>query len=610
MAGGEPLQGCKRAITILGITALLLTVALMGAGFTPSDKDLQPSDGMQPQAGGGGTLIIQPQTNPVSPVEPRAENPTGEDNQNMVIPVGSGNNTLPPSPGSDPSSAPGSKGVPQEPPPLTPVQAQTTTTPPGASYKEEPCETDGSISGRKFLDQNQNKIMDEGEAGIPGVQIMLKKGDYTDYRTTDGNGIYHFDGLKPGLYEVSVVEATVPEGHYHTNSPWRMVFLGPCCMNRSENFGNAICNSSISGRKWEDKDTDGEYSFPDRPMPGIEIQLWQGGQLIDSRLTSDDPSDRGSYCFDHLLAGKYTVREAAPSTYFCTNPTGGEWAVDLKAGEDRSGVNFLNARSFSISGTKWEWKDENGDGSIQDDEKQPVEGLTVQLSSALLPGVVEARTGADGKYTFKDLRAGIYNVKEVLTQDWYPVDTPDGSRVVELPIGSDLGGVDFINARYGSISGTKWEWIDYSENAQIDGGEIRPVKDVEIKLIQDGKEVLPSTRTNEVGGYSFSGLKHGAYSVEEVLTEGWSAISPSSGTREVILKSGMNATKVDFLNSRVTLVAGETITPPNDPSIEPIAGETLPSTGLNQLPIILTGCLFLLLGLIALVLGIIRSRSA
>lgn len=482
--------------------------------------------------------------------------------------------------------------------------------------REEGCQEEtGSISGCKFLDENHDGIR---EAGIEGVGIKLAGGCDPLYRTTGPDGLYSFDGLRPGLYEVSVVQDTVPEGHYHTNPPCRLAFLLPCCMNRAENFGNGACEEkesleekgSISGRKWEDKDCNGDYSFPDRPIAGVEIQLWQGGQMVDSRITGDDACDVGSYCFGEVKPGAYEVKEAAPTGYFPTNPKDGEWALELKPGEHRACVNFLNARSLSITGAKYEWKDDSGDGKMQPEEKYPLEGVSIQLSSSLSPAVAETVTGEDGKYAFKGLKPGVYAIKEALTQGWYPVDTRDGARVVELLCGSDLSGMDFINARHCSISGTKWEWIDYNANGRIDGGESRPAKDIEIKLLQGGKEALPSTRTDGLGGYSFRGLESGAFTVEEVLTEGWEAINPASGTREVILKSGFSAEKVDFLNSRVSLVAGETVTPPSDPEIQSALEGTLPRTGMNHLPLVLGAMLLLLMGLTFLALGIARSRSA
>ncbi len=65
-----------------------------------------------------------------------------------------------------------------------------------------------SLSGFVYVDANNNGIREAGEAPIAGVTVKLDGTDDQGHvvglgTTTDGNGFYHFDGLRPGSYALS-----------------------------------------------------------------------------------------------------------------------------------------------------------------------------------------------------------------------------------------------------------------------------------------------------------------------------------------------------------------------------------------------------------------------
>ncbi len=71
--------------------------------------------------------------------------------------------------------------------------------------------------GTVYVDLNHNGILDPGEPGIPGVTVTLTGGDVfgqTIARTvlTDGNGMYQFTGLAPGVYSIT---EKPPVGYVH-----------------------------------------------------------------------------------------------------------------------------------------------------------------------------------------------------------------------------------------------------------------------------------------------------------------------------------------------------------------------------------------------------------
>ncbi len=68
-----------------------------------------------------------------------------------------------------------------------------------------------AIGDYVWYDMNQDGIQDEGEMGVPGVTVELLDcmGNVLATTTTDENGLYLFDGLQPGDYNIHFV---IPDG--------------------------------------------------------------------------------------------------------------------------------------------------------------------------------------------------------------------------------------------------------------------------------------------------------------------------------------------------------------------------------------------------------------
>ncbi|MBI4353496.1 MAG: hypothetical protein HY593_06210 [Candidatus Omnitrophica bacterium] len=62
------------------------------------------------------------------------------------------------------------------------------------------------VTGRVFIDENGNGLMDAGEKVVPGVKVLL--GPHQVF--SDKEGWYLFDGLKKGSYALSVDPGTLP----------------------------------------------------------------------------------------------------------------------------------------------------------------------------------------------------------------------------------------------------------------------------------------------------------------------------------------------------------------------------------------------------------------
>ena len=72
-----------------------------------------------------------------------------------------------------------------------------------------------AIGDRVWIDVNHNGIQDTGEVGVPGVGVTLhdSTGATVGHTTTDANGLYLFDRLPAGGYQVCFDVATIPPGY-------------------------------------------------------------------------------------------------------------------------------------------------------------------------------------------------------------------------------------------------------------------------------------------------------------------------------------------------------------------------------------------------------------
>src|SRR6185295_16371752 len=71
-----------------------------------------------------------------------------------------------------------------------------------------------AIGDRVWEDTNHNGIQDEGEHGVGGVGVALhdSSGATIAHAVTDANGLYLFDRLPPGTYNVCFEVGTIPSG--------------------------------------------------------------------------------------------------------------------------------------------------------------------------------------------------------------------------------------------------------------------------------------------------------------------------------------------------------------------------------------------------------------
>lgn len=268
---------------------------------------------------------------------------------------------------------------------------------------------------------------------------------------------------------------------------------------------------SISGVKWNDEDGDGVKDASENGLPGWTIYFDDNdnGQL-DSTFATTTPSvdvpqavaDYTTVKSELLFQGVREVLDInvrldishtfdADLNVYLISPSG----TRVELFTDVGGVlnNFTNTvlddeaptsittgtapftGSFRPEQPLSTFDGENASGTwtleITDDAEND-EGVLNSWSLTITGSERSTTTGSDGSYLFDDLPPGVYNVREVLRNDWMqtlgqpPVTVSSGGRVTGVNFGNRQGA---SQPEPGSIAGQVWD--DQNGDGVKDGGE-------------------------------------------------------------------------------------------------------------------------------------------
>jgi hypothetical protein len=261
-------------------------------------------------------------------------------------------------------------------------------------------------------------------AGRTVIAEPTDAGDLTDYgyqseagtAVTNDDGDYTIFFLVPGEYEVSLMELEAGLGSEPAS---QLVTVGESENAMDVDFQIIDVTGSISGAVVPADGVEGAT------VEGLTVSVTaneEGAEPVETTTAED-----GSYAFDGLLAGTYTVAVTFEQEGFLLDRT--EVEVEVAPEEDVTGVDFTILDVGSIRGTL-----------STDIEGFVLEGLQVTATADGQDDVV-ATVGSDGTYTFTGLAAATWTLT-VDPGEGYVTDPED--ITVTLDGSNAFTGQDFV----------------------------------------------------------------------------------------------------------------------------------------------------------------------
>ncbi len=238
----------------------------------------------------------------------------------------------------------------------------------------------------------EGQVIIDGE-GLQGVLVTLVGGpsDENFTMTSDADGMYRFEDLRPGDYTVSISDFDTRDYEFAATSQDVSVDLDET---GTVSFtGVLLRTSGIAGR----------VSVEGMGLDDISVTL--SGAADASTMTDAG----GQYAFSGLAAGDYTVTIAVESDAYVFD----SMSQDRTVGDDDSQiVNFegMHARTASVAGQLF--LDELDKNDEHDAGEHPLAqaGIPVALVAQGFSDQRTSATGPDGSFSFEGLRAGSYQL--------------------------------------------------------------------------------------------------------------------------------------------------------------------------------------------------------
>jgi len=433
------------------------------------------------------------------------------------------------------------------------------------------------LSGFVYHDANNDGVKDPGESGIAGVTITLTGTDHLgnpveESTTTDEDGFYEFQGLRPGIYTLTETQPTgYLDGKETSGTPWPgtvdntqvsqtisdiEIPVGiPSTTGEDYNFGEVL-SWAIGDRVWLDENGDGIQDAGEDGIANVVVELVDGDGVVVATTVTDT---EGNYLFTGGIPGTYTVRIDTTSmpAGLAANPTYDEdgvgtphaSVVTIAQGDTHLTADFgynwssvddvLNPGPGALGAIGDRvWIDANGDG-VQDPGEPGLAGVWLALyhdhnSNGVYSELYTVdgynpyiMTDANGNYIFDNLPPGAYQVHVLIppfgyTQtgdpDYFGQLLPHAERDnrTTMPIILAPGDV-FVNADFGYQPAASSRigdriWLDWDADGVQDGGE-PGIPGVTVALLNNNGKVMATTTTDADGNYLFSGLPAGTYTV-------------------------------------------------------------------------------------------------
>ncbi|HEV8539382.1 MAG TPA: SdrD B-like domain-containing protein [Bacteroidota bacterium] len=392
----------------------------------------------------------------------------------------------------------------------------------------------GSISGVKFNDLNNNGVNDDG-AGFAGFTIQVHRDScngalYPVSALTGGGGVYSIP-IGPGTWYVREVpisgyRQTAPAGNctsVSTSGPSG----GGLANVTGVNFGNFKLNV-INVALTIDKNGDGTKQGTDiDPTPHTEVyDFSKNGTHISfdtvgaayGSTAQHNNQDTGSYQLVKIVGTPAGWQRTAGADTM---------ALVVSVSGATNEILHMDYQQFGISGQKYE--DLDGDG-VKDGGEPGLPGWVITLTGA---GGGADTTDGSGNYSLSGAGPGSHNLSEAVPSGWVAT-TPAGGTTTFSQNSGVAKVQDFGNFQTVCVSGVKYR--DRNSNGTRDVGE----EGLSGWTIRLGNL---STTTDGDGNYSFCDLGGGSDTLREDPQVGYVQTEPVAGYVVVTRTSNVDVTQ-------------------------------------------------------------------
>ena len=446
------------------------------------------------------------------------------------------------------------------------------------------------VSGKIWVDADNDGVIAENENGLAGVSVQLMNGTgrtILSTAQTNDQGGFSFAGLRPGSYMLRVDAPqdyvfsgamqggalpldSARDGHGYSAS---FELLGGVHVDQI-GYG-LLTQGTVSGVIWTDADYDGWLGEEESGLRGATVELC----LTDGTPVAQMQTARtGAFSFGGVMPGEYDLTVTLPEGYVYTAEGGDSAAMHsdslsqrIELGEMTMGGAMTDIRvgalmSSSVGGVVW--YDADDDGRRQTTS----EGLSgVRVTLSMLSGndagrTMETFTGVDGAYRFDGVMPGDAALTFTLENGLAFARSAAGTRRVSIVPQTDAlsatsGAIAVISGEnqleldcgavgVGVVSGTVWEDSEYDGRRSTSE---RGVAGAQAALIDAlSGEVLRTAVTDETGAYAIDFVRMGEYQVRIALPDG-----------RIFTKDGESAVaqsdSSEGLTQRFALAMGESV---------------------------------------------------
>lgn len=437
------------------------------------------------------------------------------------------------------------------------------------------------VQGVKFNDLNGDGAQAATDPGLGGWTITAGTKSATTSAVAATLGQYTLFDTKPTTTIAETAQAT-----WTQTFPTTVPTIGTTDLfgATAVNFGN-FQDMTISGLKFNDLNGNGTQDAAETTgIAGVTISLTNSltGATIDTKTTLAD----GSYSFTGLkpLTGgaAYRVRETVPTGYTKTSTDPADITPQSGATITNAtvpGLNFGNFQNVTISGLKFEDKDNNG---TQDAADTGLAGWVIYAdgnnNNILDAGEKSATTIADGTYTILDVGPGTYKIREVPqpnyrqtfpSQTGVPANALPNATTITPTSGTNITNTAALPTNIGNwllpkIKGIKFNDINNNgvQDANADPNlNEEGLSNWQIFLDTNDDGFFQSTEktavTDSTGNYTIDNVLPGTYKVREVLQNGWQQTPTSSGSRAIdVTVVATDVLNVNFSNYQTRSIRG------------------------------------------------------